>query len=408
MMDEAPYRDRFVIDDPELVYLDGNSLGRLPKQTLDRMQQVIRDQWGSQLIGGWNAHWLAMAQRVGDKIGQVIGASPGCTLICDSTSVNLYKLARALLEHRPDRNVIVTDGANFPSDQYILQGIATDPAFSLPLRTVEVEGMDPGQVMDQLKESLSDRVSLVSLSHMHYKSGMAYDLSRITDLVHSHGASMLWDVSHSVGAMPINIEAVGAEGAVGCTYKYLNGGPGAPAFLYLRKDLHPSLRNPIQGWFGAHKPFEFSTQYEPSPDIERFLVGTPAILSTAAVEPGVDLVLEAGIEWLRERSLRMTEYFISQVDHRLIHCGFDLQTPRLANARGSHVSLGHRYAWQITQALVQEFRVIPDFRKPNTIRFGITPLYTTYSELDLAIDALYEIVQQNRFSLYSAERRGVT
>jgi kynureninase len=237
---------------------------------------------------------------------------------------------------------------------------------------------------------------------------MAFDLSRITKLVQAYGASMLWDVSHSVGAMPINIEAVGAEGAVGCTYKYLNGGPGAPAFLYVRRDLHSGLRNPIQGWFGARSPFEFSSQYEPGPDMQRFLVGTPAILSTAAVEPGLDLVLEAGVEQLRERSLRMSEYFISQADQRLAQYGFHVQTPSRSEARGSHVSLGHKAAWQITQALIQEYRVIPDFRQPDTVRFGITPLYTTYSELDRAVDAMCEIVERDRYLHYPAERSGVT
>jgi kynureninase len=276
------------------------------------------------------------------------------------------------------------------------------------LRTIDIEGTDPDRVIEQVEDSMSDDVALVSLSHVHYKSGMAFDLSRITKMVQAHGASMLWDLSHSVGALPIDIETVGAEGAVGCTYKYLNGGPGAPAFMYVRRDLQPILRNPIQGWFGAQKPFEFSTQYEPSSDVQRFLVGTPAILSTAAVEPGVDLVLEAGVQQLRERSIRMSEYFISQIDSRLAHYGFDLQTPRQPEARGSHVSIGHDNAWQITQALIQEYCIIPDFRQPNTVRFGITPLYTTYSELDRAVNALGEIVELDRFACYSAQRLGVT
>ncbi|MCU0710287.1 MAG: aminotransferase class V-fold PLP-dependent enzyme, partial [Pirellula sp.] len=188
MMDEALFRDRFVIDDPELVYLDGNSLGRLPKQTLQCVQEVLRNQWGTQLIGGWNAHWLAMTQRIGDKIGQVIGAAPGCTLICDSTSVNLYKLAWALLEYHPNRNVVLTDRANFPSDQYILQGLASDPTREIVLRTVEFAGTEPDQIADQLKQAMCDEVALVSLSHVHYKSGMAFDLSRITKLVQAYGA----------------------------------------------------------------------------------------------------------------------------------------------------------------------------------------------------------------------------
>jgi kynureninase len=408
LRDEAIYRDRFVVSDPSTVYLDGNSLGRLPKRLAELVPEVLLQQWGSELIGSWNAHWLGLSTRIGDKIGGIIGASAGTTLVCDSTSINLYKLAMAFLERNADRPVIITDQSNFPTDQYILQGLGTSAMHGRALRTISIDDVSPERVCDRIATALSQDVGLVSLSHVHYKSGRALDIPRITRLVQGQGAAMLWDVSHSVGAMPIDIEASGAYGAVGCTYKYLNGGPGAPAFLYVRRDLQDIVRNPIQGWFGASRPFDFGEDYTAAAGIQRFLVGTPPILSMAAIEPGVDLVLEAGIPWLRSRSLRMTDYLIEQYDARLFQQGYRLQTPRDPAYRGSHISLRHECAWQITQALIQQHKVIPDFRQPDTIRFGITPLYTTYDELQCAVDALVDVIEHRQYARYSAERRGVT
>jgi kynureninase len=408
LSDEAIYRDRFVFSDPSIVYLDGNSLGRLPKRTAELVPHVLMQQWGSELIGSWNSHWLSLSTRIGNKIGQIIGAPAGTTVVCDSTSINLYKLAMAFLNRDPCRRGMLTDRSNFPTDQYILQGIASDANRGDTLRTICFDDVPPEEVCDHIDCALSDEIGLVSLSHVHYKSGMALDVPRITRLVHEHGAAILWDVSHSVGAMPIEVEASGADGAVGCTYKYLNGGPGAPAFLYVRPDLQGIVSNPIQGWFGASRPFDFGEDFVPADGVQRFLVGTPPILSTAAIEPGVDLVLEAGIHWLRSRSLRMTEYLIEQYDARLFQVGYRMQTPRAPAYRGSHVSLRHDCAWQITQALIHEHKVIPDFRQPDTIRFGITPLYTAYDELDRAVDALVDVVERRQYLRYSAERRGVT
>lgn len=397
-----------MVSDTSIVYLDGNSLGRLPQRTAELIPEVLRKQWGGELIGSWNTHWLALSKRIGDKIGRIIGAPTGTTVVCDSTSINLYKLAVAFLECDIRRPVMITDRTNFPTDQYLLQGIESRAMDGPSLRTISLDDVPPDGVCDRIARALSAEVRLVSLSHVHYKSGMALDVPRITRLVQSQGAAMLWDVSHSVGAMPIDIETSGADGAVGCTYKYLNGGPGSPAFLYVRSDLQGIVRNPIQGWFGARNPFDFSEDYYPADGIQRFLVGTPPILSMAAIEPGVDLVLEAGIPWLRARSLRMTEYVMDRFDARLIQHGFRLQTPRDPAYRGSHVSLRHDHAWQITQALIHDHRVIPDFRQPDTIRFGITPLYTTYEELDRACDAMCDVVEQRQYTRYSAERRGVT
>ena len=408
MSDKALFRDRFVVADPSVVYLDGNSLGRLPKRTAELLPEVLLQQWGAELIGSWNNHWLALSTRIGDKIGKIIGAPAGTTIVCDSTSINLYKLAKGLLHRDRSRQVIITDRSNFPTDQYILQGLAFEASQDGALRRICLDDVPPEYACDRLVEAWTDDIGLVSLSHVHYKSGMALDLHRITRLVQDRGATMLWDVSHSVGALPIDIEKSGADGAVGCTYKYLNGGPGAPAFLYVRSDLQDTVRNPIQGWFGASRPFEFGEDYSPASDVQRFLVGTPPILSMAAIEPGVDLVLEAGIPYLRSRSLRMTEYLIEQYDARLLSRGYRLQTPRDPIYRGSHVSLQHDHAWPITQALIHEHRVIPDFRQPDTIRFGITPMYTTYEELDRAVDALVDVVEQREYLHYPAVRHGVT
>jgi kynureninase len=406
--DNAPYRDRFVIADPSIAYLDGNSLGRLPKRTVTILQEVVRHQWGEALIGGWNSYWLSLSTRIGDKIGSLIGAPPGTTVVCDSTSINLYKLAWAMLQQTGGRRTILTDRANFPSDQYILQGLAAQSDDRYTLKVLDLDSGDPSDVEGRLARAIDEDTALVCLSHVHYKSGYAFAMDVVTRLVHERGSKILWDVSHSVGAMPIPLAECRADGAVGCTYKYLNGGPGAPAFLYVRQDLCDTLANPIQGWFGANRPFDFSNHYEPGPGIARFVVGTPPILALAAVEPGVDLVLEAGIERLHDRSIRMSEYFIEQFDHRLSALGYVLQTPRSPSQRGSHLSLGHPHAWQITQSLIHRHGVVPDFRDPNTIRFGITPLVTTFEEIDQAVEGLAATLHTKDFELFSAERRGVT
>jgi kynureninase len=407
-LDHNPYRERFVIEDPGLIYLDGNSLGRLPRATVTHLQQVIHQQWGTELIGGWNRHWLALARRIGDKIGRLIGVETGETVVCDSTSVNMFKLAWALLQDCGTRTTIITDATNFPTDIYILDGISKLCDRPYQVRVIDLPVPNHREVFQALDRAIDSDTALVSLSHVHFKSGYAFDVGAITRLAHAKGARILWDVSHSVGAMPIALGEARVDAAVGCTYKYLNGGPGAPAFLMVRQDLQPLLHNPIQGWFGADRPFDFSTRYVPNPGIDRFTVGTPPILSLSAIEPGVDLVLEAGIDSLRERSLELSERFIEWIDLRLEPLGFSLQTPRDPAMRGSHISLAHPNAWQITQDLIQRFKVIPDFREPSTIRFGITPLYTVIGEIESAVDALETSVRDQSFRNHPPSRNGVT
>ncbi len=408
-LDETPFRDRFVVHDERVAYLDGNSLGRLPKQTAQRIEEVVNQQWGTQLIAGWNADWLSLASRIGDKIGQLIGAEAGATVVCDSTSINLYKLAWSLLRSARGRVKIITDQANFPSDIYILAGLAEHlSADGFQLQVLDFAGCDALQISQQLEHAIDDQTALVSLSHVHYQSGYAFDMSAITSLAHRRGARVLWDLSHSVGAMPIELAAANVDAAVGCTYKYLNGGPGAPAFLYVAPELCASLENPLRGWFGAASPFDFSPQFQPHPGTQRFTVGTPPVLSLAAVEPGVDLTLAAGIDYLRTRSLLLSDYLLAAAERRLVPLGYKIQTPRLGQHRGSHVSIGHAHAWQITQAIIDRHAVIPDFRGPDTIRLGITPLYTTRDEIDRAVEALEVVVVEQQYQDFPATRTGVT
>lgn len=402
------FRQRFLIHNPDVVYLDGNSLGRLPLQTLSTIQEVVENQWGRGLIGSWNQHWLKMVQRVRQKIATLIGAHVDEVLVSDSTSINLFKLVYASLEATSRGTDVVTDNANFPSDLYILQGLCERSRRPAKLKIIEVTNKPPEQVLDVVLQQISDDSKLVVLSHVHYQSGYAYTMEEVNREAARQGVRVIWDVSHSVGAMPIDVRANGCDMLVGCCYKYLNGGPGAPAFLYIRRELQSMLHNPIQGWFGAREPFSFSEVYEPMPGIEQFAVGTPNVLSLAAIEPGVDLILEAGIDRIRQRSIELTERLIRELDVLERDFGILVVTPKSAKYRGSHVSVQHPNAWQITQALIQDFQVIPDYREPNMIRFGITPLYTDESEIDRAVQALAIILREQLYSKYSIERRGVT
>lgn len=402
------FRERFYIDDPELVYLDGNSLGRLPIATIQKMRDVIEKQWGSGLIRSWNEHWLEMVKRIRQKLSSLLGADYDELLIADSTSINLYKLTLACLDAQPEHGELLTDKANFPSDLYILQGLCDRFPARVSLRELSTGDIDFENTESRLLDNLTSSTKLVVLSHVHYQSGYAYAMDRINQAAERVGAQVIWDVSHSIGAMPIDVRESRCALMVGCCYKYLNGGPGAPAFLYVKRELQEQLKNPIQGWFGAANPFDFSDRYQASSGIEKFAVGTPNILSLAAIEPGIDLTLEAGIERIRECSVELTERFIKRVDGFPREWGMRIGTPRNPAQRGSHVSLVHPNAWQITQALIQHWKVIPDFRGPNIIRFGVTPLYTTEAEIDKASEALEMILAKKSYLDFSPVKRGVT
>ncbi len=419
----AGFRTRFVVDDPDLIYLDGNSLGRLPRDTVARARDLLERGWGQRLIRGWNDGWIDINERVGDKIAHLLGASPGEIAIADSTSTNLYKLALAALRARLGRTKIVTDDLNFPSDVYIFQGLAAfGPA---PFDYVRPKAPPSAQdasyqivivpspdgihgPVEGLLAAIDEDTALVSLSHTVFKSAYTYDMAAITAHAHKVGALTLWDLSHSAGSVIVELNQANADLAVGCTYKYLNGGPGAPAFLYVCKDLQDELTNPISGWFGQKNAFAFGLDYEPASGIRRFLTGTPSILSIAPIEIGVDLLLEAGMDRLRAKSVRQTEYLIELWREWLAPLGFTMNSPADPAWRGSHVSLGHPDAWRIDQALIEEMNVLPDFRKPNNIRLGITPLYTTFAEIHEAVKRMQRVVEEKLYEKYEAGVGGVT
>jgi kynureninase len=384
------FRERFVIDDPDLIYLDGNSLGRLPCATTERLSEVIDYEWGERLVRGWNEGWFEAPRRIGGKIARLLGAAEDEVILADSTSVNLFKLAIAAVQARPGRRTILTDDLNFPSDLYVLQGLAKLVS-GLQVRVVPSADGVHGPVV-ALCAAIDEDTALVTLSHTAFKSGYTYDMAAVTTAAHRAGALVLWDLSHSAGAVPVDLNGAVADLAVGCTYKYLNGGPGAPAFLYVRRDLQPWLANPISGWIGQRDPFDFALDYAPAPGIRRFLTGTPPILSLSAVEPGIDLLLEAGLERVRERSVRLSEYLIALWEARLAPLGFRLNSPRDPARRGSHVSLGHDEGLRVNLALIRDMNVLPDFRRPDNIRLGIAPLYNTFADLYAAVDRLCAVV----------------
>jgi kynureninase len=390
----APFRDRFVRQDRELIYLDGNSLGPLPVRTQARIAEVVDQDWGVGLVRSWDK-WIQLPRQAGDMVGEhLIGAAPGQVTVCDSVTVNLYKLAWAALDARPGRDVIITDDDNFPTDRYVLQGIAAQRGCEL--RTIHTD-MDAGISEQTLAEALDDRVALVELSHVAYRSGALADMTKLTELVHRAGALVLWDLCHSVGAVPVELDASGADLAIGCTYKYVNAGPGAPGFLYVREDLQSLLRQPIWGWFSQHNQFAMGPRYDPAPGIDSFLTGTPNIIGAVAVEEGARLIGEAGVAALRAKSIELTSYLIALAEEWLIPLGFTIATPRDAARRGGHVTLRHDDAWPISQALIRA-DVVGDYRTPDRLRLGPIPLSTSFTEVFDAMDRLREIAATKSYT----------
>jgi kynureninase len=404
----AGFRERFTGtgDDgaDRLLYLDGNSLGRLPRETPAAVARVVERQWGEGLVGSW-ADWIGEATRLGDALSVgVLGARPGEVLVADSTSVNLYKLLVAGLRARPGRDVLVCTADDFPTDRYVVAGVAE--ALGLTVRELPAD-IDEGLDAATLDAALDDRVAVVVLSSVAYRSGALADVAAVTRRVHDAGALVLWDLSHAVGAVPVDLAAAGADLAVGCTYKYLNGGPGAPAFLYVRRDLQEELRSPIQGWFGQKDQFAMGPVYEPAAGIERFGVGTPPVLAMAAVDVGVRLVAEAGIERLATKGRAMTELTAALGEAWLAPHGVALASPRDPARRGSHVTFAHPQAWQLTQALIDR-GVVPDFRTPDRVRLGLAPLYTRFVDVWDAMDRFRAVLDEGAQEAYPAERARVT
>lgn len=405
------YRERFFIHSDEMIYLDGNSLGRLPLKTKLLLTEVIEKQWGTELIESWNKHWYEKSGQLGNKIAKLIGASTSEVIVSDSTSVNLYKLAHAVLKLQSERMEIVSDVFNFPTDLYILQGLKKD--FGANYQVLLAQTNDQLTInIDDLKKKITEKTALVVLSLVAFKSSFLYDMEEITNHAHQKGALVLWDLSHAAGAIKVELNKTNADLAVGCTYKYLNGGPGSPAFLYVRKDLQDKLYSPIQGWFGDDNPFEFDLNYIPSKGIRKFLSGTPPVLNQMAIEPGIDMLIEAGMENIHNKSIQLSEYFIFLTQQVLSSSGFEVGSPLDSKIRGSHVSLKHAEAYRICQALIHPknstLKIIPDFREPDNIRFGFTPLYTSFTQIWNTIERLNEIVATKEYELFSSEKKAVT
>ncbi|VXB30195.1 Kynureninase [Microbacterium sp. 8M] len=362
-------------------YLDGNSLGRPLAVLPERLAAFVREDWGTRLIRSWDEQWMALPERLGDRIAEVtLGAAAGQTIVADSTSVLLYKLIRAgaaaAAAGDPARTRIVIEEGNFPTDRFIAAGVADELGMELAwVRPDPVRGV----TVDDLAPELSDRTALVVLSHVDYRSGALADMAAITARVHDAGALMLWDLCHSVGSVPVQLDACGADLAVGCTYKYLNGGPGSPAFAYVRHDLQPQIRQPIQGWWSAADIFAMGPQYAPTPGIRQLLSGTPPVTSMLAMQAMLDLIAEAGIDAVRAKSVSLTDFAVRAADELLAPLGVRLLSPRDSALRGGHITIGHPDFQAVTQRLWGE-GVIPDFRFPDGIRLGLSPLSTSHEE----------------------------
>ncbi|MEQ8719028.1 MAG: kynureninase [Acidimicrobiales bacterium] len=381
----AAFRNEFLVAEAEEIYMDGNSLGRLPHRAAEAIRRAVHDDWGRGLIRSWD-HWWGVAEDVGDRVASsVLGARPGEVIASDSTSVNLYKLAVAAMGHDRGRSTIVTDAANFPTDRYVLDGVARDHGG----RLVEIDsGPLEEPTVASLETVLDDDVALVSFSHVAYRTGAAADIAAITAAAHEAGALVLWDLSHSVASVPADLAATGVDMAVGCSYKYLNGGPGSPAFLHVRSGLVDSLQQPVHGWYGQQDLFEMGPTYDPRPDIGRFLVGTPPMIQLLGLSAALEVVEEAGMDRLRAKGMALTSRLVDLADEHLADLGFTVASPRAAERRGSHVALRHRDAESICARLMDEYSVIGDFRTPDVIRLAPAPLYTRFVDVDEAVDRL--------------------
>ncbi|KQZ09446.1 kynureninase [Agromyces sp. Root1464] len=384
----AHYRKRFAGAETDLVYFDGNSLGRPPVSAIERVERFLREDWGGRLIRGWDEAWLQLPTEIGDRIGRaVIEAKAGQTIIGDSTTVLLYKLARAAVDAQiardPARREIVVDTDNFPTDRYVLDGIARERG--LRLRWIEVD-TSAGVSPEQLAEAVGPETALVVVSHVAYRSAYLADAPELTRIAHDAGALILWDLCHSAGSVPVKADLWGFDLAVGCTYKYLNGGPGSPAFAYVRDDLQAAIAQPIQGWWGTTDMFAMGPDYEPVPDIRRFLSGTAPIVGMLAMEETLAMIEEAGMPALREKSVALTEFAITLADDWLAPLGVTLASPADPEERGGHVTLQHPAMREVTARLWQQ-DVIPDYRDPGGLRIGLSPLSTSFEEVHRGLDA---------------------
>ena len=401
----AHFRERFLITDPDLCYLDGNSLGRMPHATITAVNDFLTQEWGREIVTGWS-HWVDEAQPTGDLLGRsVLGAGPGQVLVCDTTSVNFYQLCLAAINSRPGRKTIITDAANFPTDRYILAGIAKQLGLNLVFIDNESAGTAENEriTVELLKPFMSDDVALVTFQVIQYRSGARNDIKSITDFVRSFGAMVLWDASHAAGAIEMEFDANGVDVAVGCTYKYGNSGPGSPAWLYVNKSVQNQLQVPIQGWFANENQFGMGPDFEKAAGIRGFQIASPSIIGIRTVKVAFEMIEEAGIKAIAQKAATGTQMMIDLYDAWLADLGYTLLTSRNPDERGGHISLGHPDAAQICIALRKLENVIPDYRAPNVIRLAIAPLPTSYVEVwdgfqrlrDLTISKRYKEVAES-------------
>lgn len=393
------FRDAFVITDPDTCYLDGNSLGRLPRASVASINAFLLEEWGRELVTGWE-HWIDEASTVGDLIGRTaLGAAPGQVLACDTTSVNLYQLASAALAAQPGRRTLLTDAANFPTDRYILQGLARAHGAKFVL----IDNEDPAIAKDEridpglLARYLDEDVALLCLQVVQYRSGARQDVAAINTLARRHGVTVLWDAAHAVGSIGLDFDAQGVQLAVGCTYKYGNAGPGAPAWLYVASAMQQRLQVPIQGWFAQREQFAMGALFERDDSIRGFQIATPPVMGLRCVRTGFGMIGEAGIEAIERKAAEGTAYMIALYDEWLLPLGFRLRTPRSAAERGAHVTLAHPEAKRIAAALRRFANVIPDYREPDAIRLACSPLATSFTEIHDGFARLRELVRSRRY-----------
>lgn len=413
----AEFKSEFFISDPSISYLDGNSLGRLPKKTIDLVNSFLTEEWGTELVDGWS-HWIDEAQPAGDLLGKsTLGAGPGQVLVCDTTSVNFYQLCVAAIKARPGRKTVIIDAANFPTDRFVLQGIAKQ--FDLKLITLDNDGSGgPGAVpieadhelitAETLKPFLSDDVALVTLQAVHYRSGARPNIKEITDLVRSFGGLVVWDASHAAGSVVLDFDANGVDLAVGCTYKYGNSGPGSPAWLYVRKEIQDSLQVPIQGWFAQDDQFSMGPFFEPNSAIRGFQIASPSIIGIRAVQASFDMIERAGLDKIVRKAQVGTELMIALFDAWLEPLGFTLLTPRDPELRGGHITIGHPEAKRIAAALRKFAKVVPDYRTPNSIRLAISPLPTSFTEVFDGFERIRDSVMRKDYEKIEESGNRVT
>lgn len=382
----APVRERFSL--PEgVIYLDGNSLGALPRGVAERIQHVITEEWGTGLIRSWNdADWFTKPASIGDRIAPLIGAAPGEVMMGDSTSASLFQVAVAGMRMRPGRRVIISERGNFPTDLYVLEAVQELLGGDQPLERRLIADDGP-----TLADVLDDDVALVVMTHVDYRTGRMHDMAEVTRQVHEAGAIMLWDLAHSVGAVPVDLNGANADFAIGCTYKYLNGGPGSPSFMWVAQRHQSGARPALTGWHGHARPFDFAVDYEPAPGVTRFRVGTPQLLSMSALEASLDIWDDVDFDLVREKSLRLTDLFMTLVDQRLGQWGVEVVTPREQARRGSQVALRIDDGYAVMQALIER-GVIGDYRAPDLMRFGFAPLYVSHADVWDAVAILEDIL----------------